>query len=206
MASILAKCEWALHPCRSDLQIAIVPVCLPGHDRPVTGQVLPCLSAAARRSSLRTLRAGLRAMRPSCGPPPLVSVLTWIMDGRRRLVNVGALSTVSRTASAGVMRERIIEMLAYPRLFVFNLIQRDGCPHGARYHGEDRICQSCDHGPQCAWLGDHNEFISLAQRSAEEPNTETSPKSRRFDSLECEFLCSPSTSCLVRLPLREAGR
>ena len=66
------------------------------------------------------------------------------------------------------MKERIIELLAYPRSMVCDQIDLDICPHAGYFDRDDRRCRKCQVAPECRWLGSNDEFAALKQKSTEE--------------------------------------
>ncbi len=66
------------------------------------------------------------------------------------------------------MRERSIELLAYPRDQVRNNVELDHCSHNGLYAEGDRECQNCDYEMECNWLYHNDEFAALKQKSIED--------------------------------------
>lgn len=66
------------------------------------------------------------------------------------------------------MRQDLIEALNYPREFVRNEIELDGCPHNGLYDSEDGGCSACPQRPECEWLYHNGEFAALGQKPVAE--------------------------------------
>ncbi len=62
------------------------------------------------------------------------------------------------------LRVRIIELLAYPRLFAVERIDPEQCPHGGRFEPADARCEECELGVECEWLESSEPFVDLALR------------------------------------------
>lgn len=60
---------------------------------------------------------------------------------------------------------RIIELLAYPRLYAVESIDPGQCPHQGRFEPADERCRLCELGAECEWLESGEPFVDLATRS-----------------------------------------
>ncbi len=67
-----------------------------------------------------------------------------------------------------MVKDKIIQALAYPRALVRANLELENCFHGGNYAAEDGTCQTCDYGPECQWLYSNDEFVALKQKSAEQ--------------------------------------
>jgi len=66
------------------------------------------------------------------------------------------------------VRLRLIEVLAFPRLFAVQSISPRDCPHNGRFDAGDPRCGCCDHGPECEWLESSEPFVDLASQPRED--------------------------------------
>jgi len=63
---------------------------------------------------------------------------------------------------------RIIELLAYPRLYAVESIDPGQCPRQGRFEPADERCRLCELGAECEWLESGEPFVDLAVRSQEQ--------------------------------------
>ncbi len=61
-------------------------------------------------------------------------------------------------------RERIIELLAYPRALARGNVNVLDCPHAGHFDTTDVRCARCDCGIECGWLAHADEASDLDSR------------------------------------------
>jgi hypothetical protein len=84
------------------------------------------------------------------------------------------LSVLSSHVEGSSMRERVIEVLAYPRHQLRENIDIDHCPHAGFYSRGTTECMECELEPECQWLCSNDEFSALKHK----------PKQALVDALE----------------------
>jgi len=60
-----------------------------------------------------------------------------------------------------MMKNRILELLEFPRELVRGDMDLEECPHQGLYDLHDKICLECDQGEECDWLYGNDEFAAL---------------------------------------------
>ncbi len=66
-----------------------------------------------------------------------------------------------------IMKDKLIELLAYPRFQLRDDMSFEDCPHSGLYNGEARDCGQCEYAPECKWLYCNDEFAALKSRPVE---------------------------------------
>ena len=62
------------------------------------------------------------------------------------------------------MREQILEMLAFPRLFIRSRIDVDRCSHAGNFAPGDPVCAHCEDWVECSWLYKNDAFSGLSEK------------------------------------------
>jgi len=63
------------------------------------------------------------------------------------------------------MKNRIIELLSFPRQMLHDDIDLETCLHAGFYDTKDRVCRECENEGQCRWLSANDEFVALERKS-----------------------------------------
>ncbi len=66
------------------------------------------------------------------------------------------------------MRQRIIDLLVYPRWLVLDEIDSAVCPHQGYYNDTDPECRHCELGEACRWLSSNDAFVALTRTPIED--------------------------------------
>lgn len=67
-----------------------------------------------------------------------------------------------------VLRQKIVEKLAFPRLLALGIIESEDCPYDLRFQPDDVACGACKFASECEWLDSDASLAMLARR----PETE----------------------------------
>lgn len=62
------------------------------------------------------------------------------------------------------MRAQILDMLAFPRLYVRSRIDLETCGHAGNYAPGDAVCASCADWVECSWLYKNDAFSGLSEK------------------------------------------
>ena len=66
-----------------------------------------------------------------------------------------------------IMRQRIIDALAYPRILVLANLDADECPQNLYFNAAHPTCRHCHQGEECRWLNRNDEFTMLSTKPIE---------------------------------------
>jgi hypothetical protein len=66
-----------------------------------------------------------------------------------------------------IMRQRIIDALAYPRILVLANLDADECPQNLYFNPAHPTCRHCHQGEECRWLNRNDEFTMLSTKPIE---------------------------------------
>lgn len=62
------------------------------------------------------------------------------------------------------MREQIIEMLDFPRIYVRSNIDLENCTHAGNFAPGDPVCADCASRLECSWLYHSDDFSGLREK------------------------------------------
>jgi len=62
------------------------------------------------------------------------------------------------------MRNKVIELLNFPRQWIPDQMELEVCPYNGRYEQSDRVCERCKLNPECRWLFHNSEFLELCEQ------------------------------------------
>jgi len=62
------------------------------------------------------------------------------------------------------MKNRMIELLSYPRQMLHDDIDLVSCLHAGFYDKQDRGCRECENEAQCRWLSANDKFVALERK------------------------------------------
>ena len=65
----------------------------------------------------------------------------------------------------GEMRERIIDMLDFPRTRVRSNIEFENCTHAGNFAPGDAVCADCASRLECSWLYHNDDFSGLKEKA-----------------------------------------
>lgn len=66
------------------------------------------------------------------------------------------------------MREKVLEMLAFPRLLVRSTIDLEDCRHAGNFTPGDFVCAACASQLECSWLYRNDAFSGLGEKSMDD--------------------------------------
>jgi hypothetical protein len=98
--------------------------------------------------------------------------MTNVMENPVRLIC--SLSTKRRAVTDDngelwetIMRQRIIDALAYPRILVLANLDADECPQNLYFNPAHQTCRHCRQREECRWLNRNDEFTMLSAKPIE---------------------------------------
>ncbi len=62
------------------------------------------------------------------------------------------------------MRQRIIEMLTYPRIMLLANLDSEECPQHLFFNHAHEACRMCEQGEECHWLNVNDHISVLAKK------------------------------------------
>lgn len=62
------------------------------------------------------------------------------------------------------MREQILDMLEFPRLFVHSRIDLASCSHAGNFAPGDPVCSNCADRLECSWLYQNDAYSGLSEK------------------------------------------
>ena len=61
------------------------------------------------------------------------------------------------------MREKVIELLEFPRQWLGDQLELEVCPYDGHYNRSDHLCERCEREPECRWLFNNDESVELCE-------------------------------------------
>ncbi len=62
------------------------------------------------------------------------------------------------------MKEQILELLDFPRMFVRSNIDLENCTHAGNFAPGDPVCADCASRLECSWLYHNDDFSGLKEK------------------------------------------
>ena len=66
------------------------------------------------------------------------------------------------------MKNRMIELLSFPRQMLHDDIDLETCLHAGFYDRNNHDCRHCENAAQCRWLNANDKFVALERKSMED--------------------------------------